>query len=412
MLPDARDWDKAAATVQRPQTSALEAVRQPSQLPQIIVARAASGPTFGVTDGDAARAPAIAGVSGDASGGTFGQIDTPREPFASIDLGLHSGRPESRQDGARPSFAFPRADGDGSVVAPPLVAGARAHGAGASHERRELWRSNSVPHASTTIGAARAACGPSCARRSHEGASPPLARSISALTYRANTALQPALDLVADAELAAEAKLVGGAARLSPLFAPGGLLPAGSPPGVRLTASAAALSASAGGASFAAELSQLAQAVQQMAAEAAQSVGMPPHAFDALWPGAHLARSLSALHAPAPGGCAAGSLPGGVCPAGGGGAVDLRDSDGSVGVEASAGSDASAASNYIDFADLAVGMRVESKVGGVYSSAVVQHVDEHSAMLFYTEEKFDDWLELGALQPPVCVCVSAVCVSC
>jgi hypothetical protein len=57
-------------------------------------------------------------------------------------------------------------------------------------------------------------------------------------------------------------------------------------------------------------------------------------------------------------------------------------------------------------------MRVESKVGGVYSSAVVQHVDEHAAMMFYTEEKFDDWLELGALQPPVCVCVSAVCVSC
>jgi hypothetical protein len=63
-------------------------------------------------------------------------------------------------------------------------------------------------------------------------------------------------------------------------------------------------------------------------------------------------------------------------------------------------------------------MRVESKVGGVYSSAVVQHVDEHGAMLFYTEEKFDDWLEIGAQQPPacvcvsVCVCVSAVCVSC
>jgi hypothetical protein len=96
-----------------------------------------------------------------------------------------------------------------------------------------------------------------------------------------------------------------------------------------------------------------------------------------------------------------GYAPGGVfaAAAGGGGAVDLRDSDGSVGVEASAGSDASAASIYLDFADLAVGMRVESKVGGVYSSAVVQHVDEHSAMLFYTEEKFDDWLELGALQP-------------
>jgi hypothetical protein len=110
-----------------------------------------------------------------------------------------------------------------------------------------------------------------------------------------------------------------------------------------------------------------------------------------------------------------GYAPGGVfaAAAGGGGAVDLRDSDGSEGAEASAGSDASAASIYLDFADLAVGMRVESKVGGVYSSAVVQHVDEHAAMLFYTEEKFDDWLELGALQPPACVCVSVcqLCVS-
>ena len=88
---------------------------------------------------------------------------------------------------------------------------------------------------------------------------------------------------------------------------------------------------------------------------------------------------------------------------GGGGVVDPRDSDGSgegraeMGVEASAGSGASAVSHCLGFADLSVGMRVESKVGGVYRLAVVKHLDEHGARLFYPEENFDDWLEPSAL---------------
>jgi hypothetical protein len=103
-----------------------------------------------------------------------------------------------------------------------------------------------------------------------------------------------------------------------------------------------------------------------------------------------------------------GCAPGGVstAAAGGGGEVDLRDSDGSGEGRADM-SGASDESHYLGFADLLVGMRVKSKVGMVYHSAVVKHVDEHCP-----DEKFDDMLEPGALQPPACmsVGVSVCCV--
>ena len=54
-------------------------------------------------------------------------------------------------------------------------------------------------------------------------------------------------------------------------------------------------------------------------------------------------------------------------------------------------------SEHLCFANLALGMRVESRRDGHYDLAIVKELDERGAMLFYPADSYDGWLYPGAL---------------